>query len=513
MKLYPVKALTLGLLCAMSGPVLAADYHVSASGTTNNVCSAANPCRQIRHAIPLAKAGDNILVADGQYLGFTMSSKSGTAASPITIKATGSNAQILPTTDRSDNRDNILLSHSDHVVIDGLKTFNAPRSGLRLDQSHNVKITNSTLGNNTTWGIFTNHSNDVVIEKNDIYGSKNQHGVYLSNSGDRPIVRENTLYNNKLSGVQLNADLSTGGGRNVVGDGLITGAVIERNTIYGNGTGGAAGINLDGVQDSVVRNNLLYDNHSSGIALFKIDGAAGPKNVDVSNNTIDMAADGRWAIRVTQSAGQVATKDNILINRNTSRGGISLAFQSSGLSNADLSNLISDGNIFDKASYAVTPNDDLNRYYLSSWQSYFNQDLNSVTYDPDLLFADLNARDYHLLPGSPTAGADFLLASVEEPPIEEPPIEEPPIEEPPIEEEPPVDEEPTKPGKGNGKPDKPKGKPLRSTTQLRMDASLESAGLSLDQPLSTAAAVPEPATLLLFGAGAVGAMLQRKRKA
>ena len=44
----------------------------------------------------------------------------------------------------------------------------------------------------------------------------------------------------------MNGDESQGG------DGMISGALVERNVIYGNGVGGGSGINMDGVTDSVV---------------------------------------------------------------------------------------------------------------------------------------------------------------------------------------------------------------------------------------------------------------------
>jgi hypothetical protein len=53
------------------------------------------------------------------------------------------------------------------------------------------------------------------------------------------------------------------------GDGIISGALVEANTIYGNGLGSGSGINCDGVQSSVFRNNLLYNNHASGISLYQ----------------------------------------------------------------------------------------------------------------------------------------------------------------------------------------------------------------------------------------------------
>jgi parallel beta-helix repeat protein len=86
----------------------------------------------------------------------------------------------------------------------------------------------------------------LLLENNECFGSVAEHGIYVSNSGDRPVLRRNRVHDNNASGIQLNADLSAGG------DGIITGALIEANVIYNNGTGGGAAINLDGVQNSIV---------------------------------------------------------------------------------------------------------------------------------------------------------------------------------------------------------------------------------------------------------------------
>ena len=46
-----------------------------------------------------------------------------------------------------------------------------------------------------------------------------QHGLYLSNSGDGHIVRRCTIFNNSANGIHINSDASQGG------DGVITGVL------------------------------------------------------------------------------------------------------------------------------------------------------------------------------------------------------------------------------------------------------------------------------------------------
>jgi len=376
----------------------AATYYVSPTGSSNNNGSASSPWRQIRDALPHVVPGDLVLVADGSYLGFTMEDINGAAGAPITIRATGLNCLVTVTTDRPDNRDTIKITFCSYIVIDGLRAFVANRAGVRVDSSNNVTVRNGVYGNNTTWGIFTNHSNNLLIEYNECYGSVVEHGIYVSNACVNPTVRCNRSHDNRGNGLHFNGDASQGG------TGLITGALVEKNVIYNNGLGGGAGINMDGVRSSVIRNNLLYNNHASGIALFRQNGAQGPSGIAVYHNTIDMASDGRWALLIGQSdtnAGMILVRNNILNNRNTARGGTSF------VSATDVANTDSDYNIMDKA----TPNDGNNVYTLAQWKAQGHEP-HSLSATNASLFVNANGGDYHLLDTSPARGKGQPLASV-----------------------------------------------------------------------------------------------------
>src|SRR5688572_19979679 len=297
------------LASALPSPGGAATYYVSPAGSDTNPCSIALPCREIRRPLTFVGPGDTILAADGSYKGFDVDDIHGTAAAPITIQAQGQAAQVLVTNDRPDNRDTIFITFSSYIVVDGLRASGAIRAAVRVDQSPFITVRNGVFGNNTRWGIFTDFSDDLLLENNECFGSMLEHGIYVSNSGDRPVVRGNRVHDNVASGIQLNADLSAGG------DGIITGALIENNVIYGNGAIGGAAINLDGVHDSVVRNNLLYGNHATGIANFRIDGAQGPRGMRILHNTVDQASDARWALLMVNTTGPNVVRNNILYNR------------------------------------------------------------------------------------------------------------------------------------------------------------------------------------------------------
>src|SRR5262249_44934396 len=156
------------------------------------------------------------------------------------------------------------------------------------------------LLNNQTWGLFTDYSDDLLIEYNECAGSRVEHGIYVSNSGDRPVIRYNLVHDNNASGIQINADPSllepSLGTR---GDGITANAVLEGNVIYNNGVAGGAAINLASVRTSRIVNNLLYNNRAGGITGWD-DGNGiqwGSKNNTVLHNTVYFRpGEGRWCI-------------------------------------------------------------------------------------------------------------------------------------------------------------------------------------------------------------------------
>ncbi len=369
--------------------------YVGPAGSDSNPGTLASPLREIRRAIAISAPGDTVLVLDGAYLGFDLDGMPGTPSAPFTIRALGQAAVVSATTDRSDNRDTMHVLFSSYIVLDGLRAFHANRAALRIDQADHVTVRNGVYGDNATWGIFTDFCDDLLLESNECYGSVTQHGIYVSNSGDRPVLRGNRSHDNRGGGIQLNADASQGG------DGIITGALLENNVIWNNGTGGGAAINLDGVQSSIVRNNLLYGNHASGIANFMIDGAAGPSGMLIANNTIDMASDGRWAILVKQSAGANVIRNNILVNRNPARGGIVYGDAN------DVARTDSDDNVQD----AVSPDDGSTRILLPAWQGSGHEP-HSLSASIPALFRNPGVADYHLAAASPAIDRGETRAEV-----------------------------------------------------------------------------------------------------
>ena len=245
-------------------------------------------------------------------------------------------------------------------------------------------------------GILTGFSDDLLIENNTMSRSQAEHGIYVGNSGDRPVIRRNHVWGNNANGIHMNGDLSQGG------DGIISGAVVEGNIIHDNGVAGGSGINCDGVQSSIIRNNLLYNNHASGISLYQIDGGQPARDNQVLNNTIVMASDARWALNIQNASTGNVVRNNIFYNQQSFRGSIAISADS-------LPGFVSDANvIMDRFSM----DGGNTRVTLAAWRSATGQDTHSIIAAPAALFVDFAGNDYHLSPTSPARDAGATLANV-----------------------------------------------------------------------------------------------------
>ena len=280
-------------------------------------------------------------------------------------------------------------------VIAGFEIVGGARSGVDVRNAHHVTVRNNRVHGSGLTGIFTAFADDMLIEGNESYAN-GEHGVYTSNSGDRPVVRGNYLHGNVGAGVHMNADLGQGG------DGIITGALVEGNVIAGNGTGGGAGINMDGVSQSTVINNLIVDEHASGIAVFQEDGAVCSSDNLIAHNTVLTAADGRWAL-VMPNPGCTGNRliDNVFWTDHSFRGSIAIwTAHPSGFESHH--NAIRDRFSIDGGDTVIT---------LAQWQA-LGYGSGSFLSTPAALFVNPGAGNFQLKTGSPAIDAGVTLAEV-----------------------------------------------------------------------------------------------------
>ncbi|MCB9302013.1 MAG: right-handed parallel beta-helix repeat-containing protein [Lewinellaceae bacterium] len=366
----------------------ATNYYISNSGNNNNSgLSQQNAFQTIQHAAGLVSAGDTVFVANGTYAGFDLREANGIEANPIVFKALGD--AVLVNQPGPIRNDGINIEDCSYIVIDGFKANNMPGNGngIRVVLSDFCVVRRCSCDNNAERGIFTAFTDDILIEYNVCTNSVDEHGIYVSNSSDRPIVRNNVCYGNNNIGIHFNGDLSAGG------DGIISDAQVYGNIIYDNNQ--AAGINMDGVENPIIYNNLIYNNHfGQGIALFQQDGAIPSRGAKIYNNTIIVPPDGRWGILVKEgsNAGTIIY-NNIIINQHQWRGCIALDNTVGFISNY---NILNDKMSADGDGSAVP---------LGTWQA-LGFDLNSILADaPEEIFIDDDAGDFHLKAGAQAINA------------------------------------------------------------------------------------------------------------
>ncbi|GIK22425.1 MAG: hypothetical protein BroJett005_18390 [Ignavibacteriota bacterium] len=373
-------------------------YYVSEAGNnSNNGLTPQTAFETLQYAADQVSAGDYVLVMTGNYTGFDIRTN-GTQTLPIVFKAIEDNVVIDER--NSVTPDGINIENASWIVIDGFEVKDQPRAGIRAAVSDFITIKNNYCHNNQRWGIFTGFTDELIIENNTCSFSADEHGIYVSNSSDRPIIRNNHSFNNNGCGIHMNGDISMGG------DGIISNAIVEGNILHDNGYGGGSAINMDGVQDSEIFNNLIYNNHATGIAMYQIDGGDASKNNKVYNNTVIQPSDGRWCIISVDGSTGNTIYNNILINHHGFRGSISIDA-------ASASGFVSDYNILVNRMSDDDGNSNMN---LTQWQS-LGYDLHSIVANPEAqIFIDYLNNNFHLLQNAQAVdvGTNLVLPIVYE---------------------------------------------------------------------------------------------------
>jgi Right handed beta helix region len=202
----PTLALALVLLAVSSAR--GTEFWVRPGGDdTATGTSTASAWASLVHAAGAVGPGDTVHVEDGDYQGFDLRT-AGTPGSPITFVAEGAAARI--TADNPSTPDGINVEDAAWVVLDGFDVEGRTRAGIRVAVSQFVTVRRCRAGNNGRWGIFSGFADDLTIEDNEAWGSVLEHGIYVSNSGDRPVIRRNHVHDNHANGIHMNGDADRG---------------------------------------------------------------------------------------------------------------------------------------------------------------------------------------------------------------------------------------------------------------------------------------------------------------
>ncbi|MGI9609719.1 MAG: NosD domain-containing protein [Acidimicrobiia bacterium] len=369
-----------GSSLAVPGDVAAASTqtrYVDPGGSDAAAGSAENPWRTLQHAVDSVDPGATIVVNPGSYAGMRIERSGAPGAWIRLVAAEPGTAAITGPGPNNRHDSSVEIETWDgngtvsYWVIAGFDVSFAPNWGIDVrgnaeNHSHHIIVRDNYLEGNgidsIKSGIFFAFTDHVWVMRNEsIYNG--EHGIYLSNSGDHFVVRDNSLAQNQRCGLHMNGDLSQGG------DGKISHGLVDGNEIDANGAQGCAGINMDGVTDTVVSNNLITANRGSGITLFKQDGAVCSRRNQIINNTVLQADDGRWGLVVGGTGCRDnLVRNNIFLTEHAFRGAIEMP-------TATIPGFDSDYNI---VADRFTTDDGDSIGNLADWQAATGQDAHSI---------------------------------------------------------------------------------------------------------------------------------------
>lgn len=372
------------MLCPLA--LQAGTFHVSERGTDDGPGTADAPWKTLQHAADAIQPGDTVVVEPGVYDGFELTAGGKPGARMRFLAKPG---VIVDRGPEHGSRDNINIEGASHVDIEGFEVTSGWRAGIRAAECQHVHIRRNHVHDNGRWGIFTGFCDDLVIEDNITSGARREHGIYVSNSPKRPVIRGNRIYGNRQAGIHLNGDASMGR------EGMVIDPLVENNLIYGNGVRGGAGINCDGCRGARFRNNILYDNHANGITLYKIDASAPSTNNVVVHNTIWMSSRSRWCIRIVDGSVNNTFANNICLTDHATHGAIDIDEPS-------LRGFASENNALVER---FTTTDGTATLPMDGWRKKTGQDRRSIAAQAVELFVDPDQRDLRLKPGSPALDA------------------------------------------------------------------------------------------------------------
>ena len=193
--------LYISLICL--GPCFGATYYVSVTGNDSNPGSQSLPFLAIQKGADIAVAGDTVVVKAGTYAGAKFY-KSGTSVAPIVFRGEPG-AIVNAKGSLNTNNDNLWIRNASYITIDGFEVHSSLRAGIAVQgepspEVHGIVIRNNNCHNNSRWGIFTGYAEGIRIENNATSYSSIEHGIYVSNSSDNPVITGNIVHHNNASG-------------------------------------------------------------------------------------------------------------------------------------------------------------------------------------------------------------------------------------------------------------------------------------------------------------------------
>lgn len=333
----------------------------------------------LQAAVEAAAPGNLITIMPGRYQGVEVEDSGGQDEAYIHFLGWGEPGSVI--VDRPADPDKSYLRHhfyfinAHHFIIqniafegaaDGAGIFFSGYFSYTGQFAHHVIIKDVYSHHHGEWGLHTTATSYVLVEDSVFSSAQEEHGVYLSGSGDYLVVRRNVFQDNEAAGIQINADPQTATAEifywlenstgetcgwteddvefegdatwddlkacydeqglpdlgEFIEDGISQHIIIEQNIATANGRAGGAAINLASVRDTTIRNNLLYGNAAAAIACWDNAYAEekglpssdfGCQDVRIINNTLVDRSGNRGALILNNDARDVTVFNNIII--------------------------------------------------------------------------------------------------------------------------------------------------------------------------------------------------------
>jgi MYXO-CTERM domain-containing protein len=288
------------------------------------------PGDDVEAAINAAQPGDEIVLADGEYMltdrfSFAIAGNEG---APIVIRAADGASPLLHRPDAAQNivdidsatwveirgirfqggSAGVRISGADHLTIEDCEIFGTADVALRANDGgvtyeslhivHNhIHDTNGTgegmylgcndngcqVANGVIERNWVHHTNQATVEQGD--------GIELKEGSHGNVIRDNVIHDTNYPCILTYSTVGNGEPN-----------VIERNVMWNCGDNA-----IQSAADAVIRNNIILSANASGIAM-QMHQAGSPDNLSVIHNTILKA--GGDAIAVRNAVGDVVIANN-----------------------------------------------------------------------------------------------------------------------------------------------------------------------------------------------------------
>ena len=407
----------------------------SAAGTVNA------PWRTVQKAADAAPSGSTVYIRGGVYGPFTMR-RSGQPGAPTTFTSFPGETAIIDGQQAVAYTVTVVGTHDvdlTHLVVQGGYADAHEGGGVVIQASTNVTVSDSLLRNNKAFGVRSQKSTDVTIERNEV--THNAVGVHIGELGAGTVVADNLIHDNDKMMVNtpdIKGDDVGAGGVAVV---FTTGHVVVRNNyVWGNrafsydyGYDGSA-FEIYAAQNWEFTDNVAWDNRvmfetgtdanrtpcSNGV--FARNVAFGPASVDVARGVVLRCAENGLIANNTFVGLQdfVFTLQHEVGTYGGSIAGLHIVNNVMYLTDAKAfsidsaipSSVVLDSNLVFKtgAGWVATMVGSGGTNSLTTLAQWMGQIQHGIQGDP--LFADMAAHDYRLMPGSPAIDSGTIIPGV-----------------------------------------------------------------------------------------------------